>query len=370
MKRWIGWQLIAVTSCVGFTGCASIPPDWKKHLPWTAEARLKKSEFDTPTHMVAVWSPDILTQPGKPPTRGFGGRLYFYNDKNQAIPVEGQLIVYGYNESKEKHPEGNPDRKFAFTPEQFKSHYSASDLGASYSIWIPWDGMEGDRTSISLVPVFTASTGHVVMGQQARNMLPGKKPNLETGLAQGGPASTSPTEASQPIPSAVAPAASTPMSAVQPAGANLAIPGEQVAPAPSAAPRLRTSTIEIPRSMQLRLQRAQDGGPSPVTLPPSASTTPAWGVIQTSNQVVTPATAAGNLPGTGTSPPAATAISPPTSAQGSIQAHSALAQRPTRFEHWRPQVPASPGVPTSPAAAAWPHAPATPPSAPPLTAIR
>src|SRR5262245_42363586 len=175
MKRIYFVRLFVTLSCFALAGCHSIPPDWKKHIPWSAEARLKKSDFETPTHMVAVWTPDILTQTGKPPTRGVGGRLYFYNDKNQAVPVEGQLIVYGYDESQPTHPQGDPDRKYAFTPEQFNSHYSATDLGASYSIWIPWDPSGGDQKSISLVPVFTATSGQIVMGQQARNVLPGKK---------------------------------------------------------------------------------------------------------------------------------------------------------------------------------------------------
>ena len=113
-------------------------------------------------------------QPGKPPTRGFGGRLYFYNEKSHAIPVEGQLVVYAYDDAEAKHANSDPERKYAFTPEQFERHYSKSDLGPSYSIWIPWDAVGGEQKSISLVPVFTASNGQLVMGQQAMNVLPGK----------------------------------------------------------------------------------------------------------------------------------------------------------------------------------------------------
>ncbi len=93
--------------------------------------------------MVAIWTEDTLVQPGKTVTRGFGGRIYFYNEKSQAIPVEGELIVYGYDDSSAASAHSltsnvEATKKFAFTPEQFTQHFSQSDLGASYSIWIPW----------------------------------------------------------------------------------------------------------------------------------------------------------------------------------------------------------------------------------------
>ncbi len=37
--------------------------------------------------------------PGKPVTRGFGGRIYFYNDRSQAVPVDGELVVYGFDDT-------------------------------------------------------------------------------------------------------------------------------------------------------------------------------------------------------------------------------------------------------------------------------
>jgi hypothetical protein len=41
-------------------------------------------------------------------------------------------------------------------------------------VWIPWEAVGGDQKSVSLVPVFTATSGQIVMGQQARNLLRGK----------------------------------------------------------------------------------------------------------------------------------------------------------------------------------------------------
>lgn len=147
--------------------------------------KVKESEYQTPARLIAIWSDAMYTQPGQPPTRGFGGRLYFYNAKDKTVPVEGQLVVYGYDDSHDAKPSQTPSRKFVFTPQQFSRHYSATQLGASYSVWIPWDQVGGVRKSISLLPVFTSTSGQVVMGEQSVNVLPGKAPENPEPAPQG-----------------------------------------------------------------------------------------------------------------------------------------------------------------------------------------
>jgi hypothetical protein len=227
----------AVFAIALLSGCAGFSKDWKAKLPWSPLARLKTSKYETPTHMIAIWSPDILTQPGQPPTRGFGGRIYFYNDKNQAVPVEGQLVVYGYDDTHNPDQPGQPQRKFAFTPDQFTKHYSNSDLGASYSIWLPWDAVGGEQSSVSLVPVFTATSGQMVMGEQAANVLPGREeprqpPARPTSLLTARKNSEVQQVTHQQIPAA---------SSID--GVNQNEPSQ----------RMRTSTINLTPSLQRRL---------------------------------------------------------------------------------------------------------------------
>lgn len=149
----------------------SLTKSWKKL--WNPDPKDKKANYQTPTRVVALWAPAMYNVPGKPAARGYGGRLYFYNAKDQAVPVEGQLTVYGFNDSAQRTDGRKPDRKFIFTSQQLASHFSPAELGASYSIWIPWDAVGGPQLEISLLPVFTANNGQVVMGEQSRNLLPG-----------------------------------------------------------------------------------------------------------------------------------------------------------------------------------------------------
>jgi hypothetical protein len=215
--------------------------------------------------LAAVWTPDVLAHPGKPPVRGFGGRFYFYNEQSHAVPVEGQLVVYAYDDSNEKpSSRKTPDRKYAFTPEQFAQHFGETQLGASYSIWIPWDEVGGQQKNISLLPVFTSTSGRILMGQQALNVLPGKQAQPE-------------------------PASKLSYSAVRPASHQTSeVPGES-----GTRPRdtqnsqrtLRTTTIPLTRSMCQRLMTSR----AAPTLQPGATALPAAGGAPTRLPYLTPA---------------------------------------------------------------------------------
>jgi hypothetical protein len=169
------WTLLLIAALGTSAGCTTFATPKLGDI--FSREKVKESKYPAPARIVAIWSPATLNVPGKPPIRGFGGRLYFYNDDNQAVPVEGQLVVYAYDDTGRREPSKTPDKRFGFKPEQLASHYSPGSLGASYSIWIPWDPVGGPAAEISLVPAFTSSNGKVVMGQPSRNSLPGRAPD-------------------------------------------------------------------------------------------------------------------------------------------------------------------------------------------------
>lgn len=170
---------------VSMTGCASwsAGDSVKKHpketsllskIPFVGKKDGAESAdpYPNPVKMAATWTPDTLTQTGRTPTRGFGGRIFFYNERSQPVPVDGTLVVHGFDDSGET--EERKLKRFEFTPEQFTRHFSQTDLGASYSVWLPWDAVGGDQRRISLVASFKTSEGEVVQGIPATVLLPGK----------------------------------------------------------------------------------------------------------------------------------------------------------------------------------------------------
>lgn len=159
-------------------GCASLSnksgASLADKMPWSNKDA-KPKPYPNPVKMAVTWTPDTLVQTGRTPTRGFGGRIYFYDGSAHAVPVEGTLVIHGYEEGVD--PTKTPPKRFEFTPEQFTRHYSQSDLGASYSLWVPWDAVGGDMTKISLVATFksTAEETTPIQSVPATVILPGRK---------------------------------------------------------------------------------------------------------------------------------------------------------------------------------------------------
>ena len=171
--------LAAIALAITAVGCESLTADSaaskkkKKDSSWFS---FKKKEYQIPQSMTATWTSDILTLAGKAPTRGFGGRFYFYNEKTQAIPVDGELMVYGFDDTNK--PQISEDlsqanKRFRFTAEQFTTHFTEGELGASYSVWIPWDEAYGAPRKIMLIPTFMSKDGRTVRGAAANLNLPG-----------------------------------------------------------------------------------------------------------------------------------------------------------------------------------------------------
>jgi hypothetical protein len=252
--------LLLVAAFCG-VGCKSITPEMPTKLPWQTEA---EADYQSPDRIIAVWSDAIYQQPGKKPTRGFGGRIYFYDREGQVVPVSGKLVVYAYDDSDQSVPSDQPTRKFVFTPEQLTRYYGDSDLGASYNIWLPWDAVGGDEKSISLFPVFADESGKVVRGSFVNNRLPGRRVVTEE-QRRGFFVSPRERYSSRQRP---ADQRAVNQSQVQPVGfespavdAGLANSGQQ--------PSLKTTTIDIPRAVSRRMALAR----RELTPPPVKSST-------------------------------------------------------------------------------------------------
>jgi hypothetical protein len=252
-------------------GCATMMDDSKaKDKKKEGWSWFKKKEYQEPKSMVAIWTEDTLIQPGKPYTRGFGGRIYFYNEKSQAIPGEGELMVYGFEDKSGDLAKGSwpsdpqlasqDTKRFRFTPEQFTQHFSESQLGASYSVWIPWDAVGGPQKKIILCPMFISKAGRIVRGETSKLSLSGP----------GGPAANL---AQQPNP--LSPNAAATHPSVQLASATLptvtpnSLPGSMPNPgaveAANAGATMRTTTIRMSQPVNFRGTQPAGAGLSVTT---------------------------------------------------------------------------------------------------------
>ncbi len=174
LNRQIVTLFLGILTLSTTLGCQTLD-DFKLSKEWQDRLSLERDTIadKTPVKMVTLWADEVYYSAGKTATRGFGGRIYFYNRKNEAIEVEGSFTVYGFDANQ---PDSDtPERKFVFTGEQFANYEKESTLGPSYNIWLPWDAVGGEQKSVDLVPFFIEKKGKVLVGDQASHLLPGSK---------------------------------------------------------------------------------------------------------------------------------------------------------------------------------------------------
>jgi hypothetical protein len=155
---------------------------------WPFDDDEDEPEEGIPVRVVGAWTDTVKTTPGQAAQRGFGGRLMFYDRENdKPILVDGQLVVYAFDEIGRAPTDNKPTRRYVFPPDQMKLHMSKNDMGASYSFWLPWDEAGGPRADVSLICRFEPKGGAVITGEQTRHVLPGTLVTQTPGAPATGP---------------------------------------------------------------------------------------------------------------------------------------------------------------------------------------
>jgi hypothetical protein len=149
-------------------GCTAVSPSWSS-FDWPG-----KSKHKVPTLVLPIWTDTMLHQPNQPGIRGFGARVYFYErEGGDPIEVDGSITVYVFDGTDYDVDAAKPLRKFVITADQLAKHHSMSDLGHSYSVWVPWDKAGGPSQSFSLITRFDGRNGGTAVSEAANKLLPG-----------------------------------------------------------------------------------------------------------------------------------------------------------------------------------------------------
>ena len=249
-------------------GCSSLKSDGNGWNPLKPNSTPKNGQATAqPVSMAVVWKDSVYEQPGVPSIKGFGGRFFIYDGRNNPVEVDGELIVYGYDESNPIHSDGShtgADKKFVFPRETLQRHFSQSDLGPSYSVWIPWEQVGGVRKSITLIPVFKTTEGNVLRCGHSLVVLPGRTPKTEPANISGIDSNDSPNlvaQASfQQIP------ANKRNNHISQVSANT-----DITTSPTG---LRTTTFSVPQSLAQKLTAKQTLPKPALPMPPSQNEFP------------------------------------------------------------------------------------------------
>ena len=194
-------RLILIGSCIlPLAGCISIAPSSKSTIsdvPGEATTLMESptnvvrrgpSSAEQPVRMAILWKETVLQSQSKNAKRGFVGRIYFYNSNDELVQVDGELNVYMYDDTTNSQGE-IPDRKFVFPADKFHTHYNPSEIGHSYSIWVPCANYGDVRKSISLVPKFTSRNNRFIMAKATRLTLSGRSRTAEANYSNNNSAS-------------------------------------------------------------------------------------------------------------------------------------------------------------------------------------
>lgn len=160
------------------TGCRGPwSKGWKVSDMWSMDATpwgKDAEEAQTPERLLGSWTDTMLYTNGKTAQRGFGGRVIFYGkDPEKPILVDGQLVVYAFDETNREPTDNKPTRRYVFPADQVARRMSETSLGPSYSFWLPWDEAGGPQAEVSLVARFEPVAGALIVGEQTRHILPG-----------------------------------------------------------------------------------------------------------------------------------------------------------------------------------------------------
>jgi hypothetical protein len=153
------------------SGCATW--DLSSAMPWSNP----EPKPQTPSRIADVWSDTVLYQPGQRGVRGFGGRVMFYGEDGlKSMVVDGTFTVLAFDDTGKDTSEGAAEKKYVFLPEQLPQHYSKSELGHSYSFWLPWDELGGKQRKICFVCRFEPRKGKPIVSHPSHHTLPGDNP--------------------------------------------------------------------------------------------------------------------------------------------------------------------------------------------------
>jgi hypothetical protein len=170
---------LLLASLGGSVGCGWGKGERWKFASWDVRKAvgLKKDEKpdpEVPSRLVATWTEAMLNRTGEKSKRGFGGRIAFLKDgSEQPVRVDGQLVVYAFDDSGADPYHTEPKRRYIFPADQLSIYEIEAPIGPTYNIYVPWDEVGGPEQKISLIARFESKDGPIIVGEQTKHYLAG-----------------------------------------------------------------------------------------------------------------------------------------------------------------------------------------------------
>ncbi len=150
-------------------GCA-LPLQWQNPADKLPQATLQ----DPANHILCIWEAAEGMDPDGKPTRGFAGKLTFFNrGERMGVRIKGDVRITVYDDQGKPEDRGKPLHNWDFLGKAWEIHLQDSDLGAAYSVFIPYSRKGNHRAQCALQVKFTPENGTPIYSDTVAVLLDG-----------------------------------------------------------------------------------------------------------------------------------------------------------------------------------------------------
>ena len=168
--QYVAGTVTVMALLLTMTGCQGL-----NTTKQTTETRATANDI---TRVQAFWTDTVLQDNGHPIARGFAGRVHLYNrSSEESVQATGTITIFTFDDEKKTK---KPQYTWEFDETQIVKIQKKTDLGWSYSFWIPWES-GSDPKNCSVVVRYTSPKGRHIISPSARVRLPAlpKNPDLQ-----------------------------------------------------------------------------------------------------------------------------------------------------------------------------------------------
>ena len=160
-KQHVAGTMTVMALLLTMTGCQGI-----NTTKQTTETRATANDVN---RVQAFWTDTVLQDNGQPIARGFAGRVHLYNrSSEESVQATGTITIFTFDDDRKTK---KPQYTWQFDETQIVKIQKKTDLGWSYSFWIPWDSGSAPQ-NCSVVVRYTSPKGRHIISPSARVRLP------------------------------------------------------------------------------------------------------------------------------------------------------------------------------------------------------
>ncbi len=155
---------------LAFVGCSAS----RELTSAMASATRKEHKSPKVSRVVCLWEPAVGKIPNGP-KRGIIGQVLFFEGRDTApVKVDGEVVIYVFDDHGSIEDQSKPIHKLALSPEELKAVHAETAVGHSYHIPVPYPKDHGLTTTCTMRVKHTSVDGHVSYSDLASVLLLGK----------------------------------------------------------------------------------------------------------------------------------------------------------------------------------------------------